>query len=318
MEKAGNQLSRYGAIANPLPVPPTGKVFLVADSGVVDYETLGFEFPVDKDGVVRVFSTLDAAVSACTADRGDVIYVMPGHTEVVSDAGDIALDVGGVKIIGLGEGTKRPSISFDTATDASVTVSDDDISIENFVFSAGFADIVAPFTLTTAKNFKIKGCDFVAEATDENFLSLVDTSTTDNAADGLTIEDCVWIEPDTATLSMLDVDADLDRLTVKNCYLNLGVNTSDLPAIAIVATGKDLTNLRVEDNVVIRLNDANPLLITADTTTANTGVVSGNKVRHLDVAGELLVTAATNIGFFENNATAAVDKSGYILPAVDS
>lgn len=192
------------------------------------------------------------------------------------------------------------------------------------VFTAGFADIVAAFTLTTAKNFHLDNCSINAGATNFNFLSVVDTSTTDNAADGLKVTNCDWIEPDLATLSFLDVDADLDSLVFQGNYLNLGVNTSDLPAIAIVATGKDLTNAMIggleksQGNVIIRLNDANPLLITADTTTANTGFVANNYVRHLDVAAELLVTAGTNFGFFENKATAAVDASGYLLPAADS
>lgn len=168
------------------------------------------------------------------------------------------------------------------------------------IFTANFADVVAVFTLTTAKNFQLDSCVFKATATNMNFLSIVDTNTTNNAADGLTVTNCKRIEPDAATLSFLDLDADMDQFVFQGNYLNLGVNTSDLPAIAIVATGKDLTNAmiggmsREQGNVVIRLNDANPLLITADTTTANTGVVANNFVRHLDTAGELLVTAGTN------------------------
>lgn len=318
MEKAGNQLSRYGAIANPVEIPMTAKVFFVASSDAAGYETLGYEFPVDKDGETRVFQTLDAAVSAATADRGDVIYVMPGHAETLTGAGAITLDVAGVKIVGLGHGTKRPTFLLDGAATVDIAVSADNVTIENCVFSAGHADIANVFEVGAAKNFTIKNCEFKANTTDENFLAIVGTNTTDNAADGLTIDGCKWIEADTATTSMVDVDADIDGLTVKNCYANLGVNTNDLPIVAYVATGKDLTNVQIMDNKFVRLNDANPLLADPDTTTANTGVISGNFIRHADVAGELLVTAATDIGFHNNYASAVADKSGFILPAVDS
>jgi hypothetical protein len=295
-----------------------GKVLVVGKSGVAHRDAYSDIFRTDQTGVVRFFSTIAAAIGNGTANSGDTIFVLPGHTETLSSATSLVLDVAGINIIGLGAGTDRPTITLDTDTDTTIPVSAANITVGNIIFTANYADIVAPFTLTTAKNFILNKCYFKATATNMNFLSIVDTSATNNAADGLTIKDSVWIEPDTATLSLIDVDADLDQLKVTGNYINLGVNTGDLPAIAIVATGKDLTNILVDNNKVIRLNDANPLLITADTTTANTGIVSNNFVRHLDIAAELLVTAATNIGFHNNYASAAVDKSGFILPAADS
>ena len=271
---------------------------------------------VSKGNFNQPFKTLEVAVNNAVA--GDIIMIKASHAETISSATALSFDQAGISIIGLGEGTAIPTFTLDTATTATIPVSANNVTVSNVKFTANFADIVAVFTLTTASNFKLLGCEFAATATNMNFLSVVDTSTVDNDADGLTVSGCSWIEPDTATLSFLDVDADLDKLVFEDTYLNLGVNTSDLPAIAVVATGKDLTNLAVRGCEVIRLNDANPLLITADTTTANTGIIRDCRVRHLDTAGELLVTAATNIGFFDNKATAAVDASGYLLPAADS
>ena len=159
---------------------------------------------------------------------------------------------------------------------------------------------------------------FQATAANMNFLAIADTNTTDSQCNGLSFINCTWIEPDAATLYLIKGDADISDVRIEGCYLNLGVNASDLPALVNMATGKDLVNFRCVGNTIIRLNDANPLLVVTDTTTANTGVVANNYVRHLDVAGELLVTAATNFGFFQNFATAAVDASGYLLPAADS
>lgn len=264
----------------------------------------------------EALASLDAAIGKCSANRGDVIYALPGHAENISAATSLVCDVAGVTIIGIGSGSLRPKLSH-TAAAGVIQISAANVSFKNFVFEAAFADVTEVFNLT-AKWFSCQDCAFQDSAADKNFLWIVDTDTTNNSADGLSFINCSWITPDTLTQSWIDVDADLDSLTFIGNYANLGVHTSDLPIIAQVATGKDLTNVNVGYNKLIRLNDANPLLITADTTTANTGMVYNNYIRHLDTDSELLVTAATNIGVFENKASAAVDASGYILPAVDS
>jgi hypothetical protein len=266
----------------------------------------------------RPFATIDYAIGRCTAGRGDIIMVMPNHTETVSSATSIVCDVAGVAIIGLGAGASRPRITFTTAVTAAIQVSANNVTWKNVVFTANFADINEAFNVTTATFLTIEQCDFNAQAANMNFLSIADTGTVDGSASNLALINCSWIEPDLLTLGAVSVDSDLDGLVVEGCYFNLGVNTSDLPIVAIVATGKDVTNITVKNNNFIRLNDANPLLVTCDTTTANTGVIQGNTVRHLDTAGELLVTAGTNISFTANLCSAVVDTSGFLVPAADS
>ena len=207
----------------------------------------------------RPFATLDYAVGRCVASRGDIIVIAPGHTETISSATALALDVAGIAIVGLGDGSLRPTFTLDTATTSTIAVSAANISIKNCIFTANFADIAELFT-PSAVNFHCEDCLFQATATNMNFVEIVDTGATDNECDGLSFLRCSWIEPDTATTSLLNIDADLDQLSVVDCYFNLGVNTSDLPIIAAVATGKDLTNMYIVGNKCIRLNDANPLL----------------------------------------------------------
>src|SRR5512139_4050842 len=60
---------------------------------------------------VYPFKTIDYAIGQCTASNGDIIYVMPGHTEDIIAAGSITVDVAGVSIVGLGNGTNRPLIT---------------------------------------------------------------------------------------------------------------------------------------------------------------------------------------------------------------
>jgi hypothetical protein len=58
-----------------------------------------------------------------TANNGDIVYLMPGHTENVIAAATIACDIAGVKVIGLGEGSDKPTITFTTIDSATMTMS---------------------------------------------------------------------------------------------------------------------------------------------------------------------------------------------------
>jgi hypothetical protein len=262
-------------------------------------------------------ATIDGAINKCTAGRGDLIMVMPSHTETLADATSLVADISGVAIIGLGSGSLRPTLTL-SAAGSSITVSAANVSIKNVIITSSVADVADAFTLS-AVNFHVEDCKFTQDAADENIIELVDTGTTDNECDGLSFLNCEWIEADAATTSMVNVDADLDRLSVVGCYIDLGVN-GVLSAIAEVAAGKDLTNITVMDNYVSRLVTASAVqLITfVDTTTTNTGRCEGNRCRSLDVAGELIITAGTNISYYDNLTTSAIDKSGYILPVIDA
>lgn len=286
----------------------SGKVFWVDSGRGSDGQVGTFKQPL---------ATLDAAIGLTSANNGDIILLAPGHAETLSAAGDVTIDVAGVTVIGLGTGTARPTFTLGTAATVEVVVSAANVTLQNLVFVASFADVANVFELT-ATDFTVDGCEFKASAANLNFLELVNTDTTDNSADNLKIVGCKWVEADTATLSAVDVNGDLDGLVFEGNYANLGVNTGDLPIVAGVATGKDLTNVQISSNTLVRLNDANALLIDPDTTTANTGVIAGNKVRHADIAAEILAPTGSPIGFFENYTTAVDDASGYLIPAADS
>jgi hypothetical protein len=301
----------------PLQQTQPGEVFWVNSSTVLAKGGVGGSNG-NPGTYQKPFATLDYAVGRCTASRGDIIVLMPGYTETVSDATSLALDVAGVAVVGLGAGTLRPNITLDTATAATIAVSADNISIKNVIFTASFADIAELFT-PTAVNFHVEDCKFTASAADVNFVEIADTSTVDNEVDGLSFLNCEWIEPDLLTTSLINVDADIDRLSVVGCTIDLGIN-GVISCIAEVAAGKDLTNVDIRDNKCTRLVTASAVgLITfTDTTTTNTGNMSGNFWTHRDIAGELLLTAGTLISTNQNYASGVINTSGYILPAADS
>lgn len=114
----------------------TGNVFWVDSEVGVD----------SNDGVNgrskdKPFDTIDYAVGLCTANNGDVIYVMPGHVETVASANALDFDVAGITVIGLGVGSSRPQINA-TATGSTTRVNANNVWLENLRFTGGI-DAVA-------------------------------------------------------------------------------------------------------------------------------------------------------------------------------
>ncbi len=302
----------------PLQQAQPGEVFYVNNSSVLAKN--GVSGSDGNPGTYqKPFETLDGAIGYCKAGRGDIIFVMPGHAETLSTATALNLDVAGVAIVGLGAGTSRPTFTLDTATTTTIPVSAANISVKNCIFTANFADIVSVFTLAAAKDFCLDGNYIKATATNMNFLNVVDTNATTADADGLTLINNVWVEPDTATLGLVKMDGTNARVNVSKNKLTLGVKNNTASLIAI-ATGKVITDSLIDDNNVYRLNTdtaTGGILITTDGST-NTGMVSRNFVQHADTAAEILVTASSGFGFFDNKASGVAGASGYLLPAADS
>lgn len=105
------------------------------------------------------FATLDYAIGNCTASQGDVIYVLPGHNEGLGDA-QIAVDVAGISIIGLGTGGLVPRIDFDHAN-ASIDISANNVKLKNLRLLPSVTavaigiDVVAAVTDTVLEDLEI-------------------------------------------------------------------------------------------------------------------------------------------------------------------
>lgn len=56
------------------------------------------------------FATLDYALQRCTANKGDLVLLMPGHAETLT--ADVDFDIAGVNVQGLGIGEMRPILTF--------------------------------------------------------------------------------------------------------------------------------------------------------------------------------------------------------------
>ena len=169
----------------PVNILHPGEVFYVNNSSVLSPG--GVTGSDGNDGSFRKpFKTIDFAVGACTADRGDIIMVMPGHAETIADATTITLDVDGIAIVGMGTGSLRPTLTYGVANSANITFSGDNMSVYNILFVSNFLDVASALTATgTPTDFTVQGCEFRATSTTKDFLVCVTGVATDAACDGL-------------------------------------------------------------------------------------------------------------------------------------
>ena len=136
----------------------------------------GNVFWVDSNGggngnpgtYIKPFASIDYAVGRCTANNGDYIMVKAGHTETVTAAGGLDIDVAGITIVGLGNGSDRPTVNFTTVVGADMDIDAANITIQNFLFTGGADALTGPIDINAAdcKLLNIETRDVTGQTTD--------------------------------------------------------------------------------------------------------------------------------------------------------
>lgn len=295
---------------------PFKRVLVTADLAS-NSRDLATKFGIDFYGETVIFPTIDSAVASTMASKGDTILVAPGHTETIT-ATNTTLDVAGITIEGMGDGGMRPVLTFGAAA-ATITASADNITVKNIIHKANFADVAAAYTLSTAKDFNLVDCDFRDNANNLNFVDIVKTGTTSNAADGLGMLRCKRIGLGATTnTTIVDMLGTNDRLVIKDCYFAHAAVT--LGGLMIIAAGKVVTNAEITGNKINLVSAANAtggIIITTNGST-NSGYIDNNRIWSLDTTTPILVTASSGFKFGVNYYSGDADASGYVLPAADS
>lgn len=130
-----------------LMLPPSTRVTYVRSTGVQSGDT--------QDIASRLVTTLAQGLLECRAGMGDIVYVLPGHTETVTATSFTG--VVGARVIGLGDVNRDDAPTF-TWSSAAATWA---ISSKNMYFTGlrllmdNFNGVTAPINITAA------GCAFV-------------------------------------------------------------------------------------------------------------------------------------------------------------
>lgn len=265
----------------------------------------------DGRSAESAFATIDYAIGMCTANKGDVIVVMPGHAETISAAGGITADVAGISIIGLGRGSLRPTISF-SATASTFAISAANVLVRNIRVTPTIDEVVKMFHVTAAyvtleeiEHFETASCQT---------LQFVLTT---NAADYLEIRRCYCYQVNAggsaqSWIALVGIDGGIIedntfRLTLNNAAGSVTIHGST----ACIGTV-------VRRNTIVQLGGTTQVsgILFVD---SSTGVmVHDNRV----ACGSTALAGGVDVGSAgyaaENYVLNTADKSGLLDPVADA
>lgn len=301
------------ALANGEKIHPTdlaglgrGRIFWVMASTASGYAKFFADHNVVEDGTNSVYNTIDAAISACTASRGDVIYVAEGHTEAVTST-SIAFDVAGVTIIGLGVGSQKPTLTF-AATDSAINVTAANGMFRNLRIQAAVGDVVTAFLhATAAQNTQYIDIEFYATST-YNFINCY-TLGAANISDGCRWERNYLRTADAGQLALCVTAAAHNDLKFYNNYVVHAAAAAGL----LTAGAVNLLGLDVRYNFVqTGQTDGAVGVLVITTSTASSGRISDNDMKTGDAAANVAIPIASKV-YAARNYIAGADEVGTVI-----
>lgn len=281
----------------------TGNVYYVGNAGSNEADD------ASHGTATAPFATLDYAIGRCTANQGDVIYVMPGHAENVGAAAAIACDVAGISIIGLGNGSNRPTFSW-SATASTWTISAANVFISNIRCTASIDEVVKLFSVTAA-GVTLDRVDYFETASCQAIQFLLTT----NAADQLTIRNCFHRQANAAGSAQLWIQlVGCDHTRIED---NIFLLTLQNGATCAVINGSTaVVECIIARNIIEQkggTTQVSAILLAAN----STGYVADNRVAAAvtTLAGTV---ALANCYGANNLVSHTVNKSGILDPVADT
>src|SRR5678815_2425394 len=108
----------------------------------------------------NLLTTLSACLSKCRSGAGDIIVVLPGHSESVTGATMLDNLVAGTRIVGIGYGSAMPTFTF-AATGAQWKLNKADVLVSGLRLDLGGANGVTKAVIVTGATNVIANCDIV-------------------------------------------------------------------------------------------------------------------------------------------------------------
>lgn len=180
--------------------------------------------------------TIDEAINKASA--GDTILVADGHAETIAAADGIAADVAGISIIGLGQGTRRPTLTL-SAVGSTVSIGAASVRLKNFLFLLT-ADATIGLDINSTDAI-VEDCEFRNAAAKEAVTWIDINGGAANACDRTTIRRCVIRCPAVGSDRGIELGEVADNVVIEDCVID-----GDFTDAAIHnPTGKILTKLRI-------------------------------------------------------------------------
>jgi hypothetical protein len=267
MTTFGDQVYQYGG----MPVGgkmTTGNVFFVSS---VRTNTLG----ATGTRPSSPFATLDAATNACTANNGDIVYIMPNHAENITGATTWAPDVAGVQYIGIGLGSDAPELSFN-ATSSAITASGANNLFQNIRFLASTSACVDG-VIVGADHVTFDNCTWDWASTGDDFITMLNPASFDYT----TVQNCRFIAETVVGGNDSAIEfKDSLNLVIKDCIFQ-----GDFGTAAILSTDASVSTSIFISNNLIYNDDTGSTCGGIKITTACTGMIANNMIAHTSAVG---------------------------------
>lgn len=277
----------------------TGNRFYVDSGAAAASDTAGYGRHPDQP-----FATIDFAIGQCTANNGDVIYVMPGHVEDLAASETIDADVAGISIIGLGNGPDRPRIDYN-ATSAEFDIGASGVLIENLTFRPSVALVVKAIDVeTTRTNVTLRNIEFLPGEAGDGTDEFVDAITVAATCTRFELDGCVYAHHASAdgAQTCISFTGVSDLCRVRNCWINI----TGTAAVAGVECTAACTRMLCENVIVI--TDAEP----GFEMSTSTGVLKGCHV-FSDLATIDAATVATNMAHIDCKYVEVGNEAGTLI-----
>lgn len=276
---------------------PTGNIWWVgsAESAASDAAGNG----VNPDAP---FATLAYAIAAAAA--GDTIFLMPNHNENIGNE-QIDVNLEGLKIIGLGNGTNRPRFDFDHAN-ASIDITASNCVLKNIRLLPSVTDVLIAI-------------DINAGVTDTQLLDLdamdgEDGAGTDEFAATIALKagcDRTLIERLNATthasaagaVRCIHLNGASDCVTIRNCTIRGTYSTACIEGDTTLSTRLLLLNN------LLQPKDTEPGV---ELLTGTTGMAAGNYI-WTDLATKAAALVGDAMYWFENYYCEVANETGGII-----
>lgn len=217
-------------------VPATTGSYFFVDSGTGSNSNSGR----DKDHPV---ATLAYALTLCTASKGDVVVMMPGHAETVSTT---ITPVAGVTIVGLGNGRNRPVFTAAASALDVFTISAANVTLQNFVIVGASASVTA-LVECSAADMRLLNMELQGAVTPVALITLSNAG-----AVRPVIENCVFraAAGTTIIISPEVTGACGEDMRITNTYVH-GSSVRDIDTAVIQSSKKNCTGLIINGLYVV-------------------------------------------------------------------
>jgi len=260
-------------------------------------------------------TTLASALSRCRAGYGDIIYVLPGHTENVVDATMLTNLVAGTRIIGMGEAGNRPLFTWN-AVGSQWSVGAANCTFENLRMNFGGANgVTLPLTFTAAGT-TIRGCEIDVGTTAILYCITAILIPTAGSRTRL-INNIIHGTVLAALTTCISITGTPDNVEIRANEIIVAATTGQV----LLTAAALITQLKVTDNLFYNLTAAADFCVTIGAA-AITGFYARNC--HFSnnagavVAQGIVVGAGSTLGLHQSMGSCVLTTQTALQPAADA